>query len=85
MKYFLVTVLTCENAIYHESIMTGNMYHVSKDMVMNILEEDVPEEVMPLYYKIEELDISGIIIANDLRYFKRAEARAASKETARSR
>jgi len=70
-KYFLVTVYTCENAIFLENIMRVTHSYVSKDMVMNVLaEENVPNKMMPLYYTAEELNFNGMVQAHELKRFK---------------
>lgn len=67
-KYFLVTIYTCENTMFLENIMRVTHSYVSKDMVMSVLaEENVPKELMPLYYTAKELNFNGMIQAHELK------------------
>lgn len=82
-KYFLVTIYTCENAIFHEGILQPRNGYVSKDDVMSMLENNIPQEVMPLFYMTEETKHNGMIRKYELERFNQEQEEARKEELAR--
>lgn len=68
-RYYLVRIWTKETQLFLEELVTTGPYEsMDKDKVFSLITVAPPEECLPLYYQVEEVDkVTGIFTSDQLK------------------